>query len=53
VRELTADLFISLDGFASGTDEPAYFGYFGQDLGNWVREHLDEPSGHIDGTSDV
>jgi dihydrofolate reductase len=42
VRELIADLFISLDGFASGTDEAAYFGYFGQDLGNWVREHLDE-----------
>src|SRR5215471_17666189 len=42
VRELIADLFISLDGFASGTDEAAYFGYFGRDLGNWVREHLDE-----------
>lgn len=42
MRELIADLFVSLDGFASGTDEPAYFGYFGQDLANWVREHLDE-----------
>ena len=42
MRELIADLFISLDGFASGTDEAAYFGYFGQDLGNWVQEHLDE-----------
>ena len=42
MRELIADLFISLDGFASGTDEAAYFGYFGQDLSNWVREHLDE-----------
>ena len=42
MRELIADLFISLDGFASGTDDAAYFGYFGQDLGNWVREHLDE-----------
>ena len=35
-------LFISLDGCASGTNEAAYFGYFGHDLGNWVREHLDE-----------
>lgn len=43
MRELIADLFISLDGFASGTDEAAYFGYFGQDLGNWVSEHLNEP----------
>jgi len=43
MRELTADLFISLDGFASGVDQPAYFGYFGPDLGNWVRDHLDQP----------
>jgi len=43
MRELTADLFISLDGFASGVNQPPYFGYFGQDLGRWVREHLDQP----------
>jgi dihydrofolate reductase len=43
VRELTADLFVSLDGFASGVDEPAYFGYFGSDLGNWIGQHLDKP----------
>ncbi len=42
MRALIADLFISLDGFASGTNEAAYFGYFGHDLGNWVREQLDE-----------
>jgi hypothetical protein len=35
--ELTADLFISLDGFASGVDRPPYFGYFGPDLESWVR----------------
>lgn len=43
MRELIADLFISLDGFASGTNEAAYFGYFGHDLASWVREQLDEP----------
>lgn len=43
MRELTADLFISLDGFASGVNQPPYFGYFGQDLGKWVREHLEQP----------
>ena len=43
MRELIADLFISLDGFASGVDQPAYFGYFGQELGGWVRDHLAEP----------
>ena len=43
MRELTADLFISLDGFASGVDQAPYFGYFGRELGNWVRDHLDQP----------
>jgi dihydrofolate reductase len=43
MRELCADLFISLDGFASGTNEAAYFGYFGPDLGNWIQQHLNEP----------
>ena len=43
MRQLTADLFISLDAFASGVDQPPYFGYFGPDLGKWVREHLDQP----------
>ena len=43
MRELTADLFISLDGFASGVDQPAYFGYHGPDLADWVRRHLAEP----------
>jgi dihydrofolate reductase len=42
-RELTADLFISLDGFASGVDQPPYFGYFGPDLEVWVHRHLNEP----------
>src|SRR5208283_3091170 len=43
MRELTADLFISLDGFAAGMDQPPYFGYYGPELGRWVRDHLDEP----------
>jgi dihydrofolate reductase len=42
MRELIADLFISLDGFASGANEAAYFGYYGSELANWVREQLDE-----------
>jgi dihydrofolate reductase len=43
MRELTADLFMSLDGFASGVNQAAYFGYFGQNLGSWVRDHLEQP----------
>jgi hypothetical protein len=43
MRELTADLFISLDGFASGVNQPAFFGYFGQEFEKWVRDHLNQP----------
>jgi len=43
MREVISDLFISLDGFASGVDQPPYFGYFGPDLDSWVREHLAPP----------
>ena len=43
MRELTADLFTSLDGFASGANEAAFFGYFGKELGKWVSDHLQGP----------
>ena len=43
MKELTADLFISLDGFASGVNEPPFFGYFGDDLSAWIKENLDKP----------
>lgn len=43
MRELTADLFISLDGFASGMHEPPLFGYHGEDLIAWIRKNLEEP----------
>ena len=43
MKELTADLFVSLDGFASGVNEPPFFGYFGDDLSAWIKENLDKP----------
>lgn len=43
MRELTADLFVTLDGFASGVDVGPYFGYFGPELDSWVRTALDQP----------
>jgi dihydrofolate reductase len=43
VRELTADLFVSMDGFASGVNEPPFFGYFGDDLSVWIKENLEKP----------
>ena len=41
--QLTADLFITLDGYASGEGAPAYFGYPGPELERWVDEHLAMP----------
>lgn len=43
MRELMADLFISLDGFASGVKEAAFFGHSGPELANWVSEHANQP----------
>jgi hypothetical protein len=43
MRELTADLFITLDGFAAGVDVGPYFGYFGPELESWVRSAPDQP----------
>ena len=37
MRELIADLFISLDGFAAGADEGPFFGYDAPELSAWVR----------------
>jgi dihydrofolate reductase len=43
VRELVADLFVSLDGFASGANEQPFFGYFGDELGAWIQQELALP----------
>jgi len=32
-----------MDGFASGVNEPPFFGYFGDDLSAWIKEKLEEP----------
>jgi dihydrofolate reductase len=42
MAELTADLFISLDGFAQGVESGPYFGYAGPELEGWVRDQLDQ-----------
>jgi hypothetical protein len=42
-RELTVDLFVTLDGFAYGTESPAYFGYLGPDLQRWIDGELARP----------
>lgn len=43
MRELTVDLFITLDGFAYGEGSPAYFGYHGPDLARWIDDQMALP----------
>jgi dihydrofolate reductase len=43
MRDLTADLFVSLDGYAKGEHAGPYFDMYGPDLGRWIDEHLAEP----------
>ena len=41
--QLNVDLFITLDGYASGEGAPAYFGYLGPDLERWIDDNLAGP----------
>lgn len=41
MRDLTADLFLSLDGYAGARGYGAYFGYGGPELDGWVRSNFD------------
>lgn len=43
MRELIADLFTTLDGYAFGEGAPAYFGYLGPDLERWIDDNLATP----------
>jgi hypothetical protein len=43
MSELTADLFVSLDGYASAVDVGPYFGYGGPELDTWIHSELDKP----------
>ena len=43
MRQLTADLFITLDGVAAADEAPAYFGYPGPELDRWVHDEAKKP----------
>jgi dihydrofolate reductase len=43
MAELTADLILSLDGFAGGVDTAAFFGFSGPELEGWVSDALGRP----------
>jgi dihydrofolate reductase len=40
---LTVDMFVSVDGWASGATSPGYFGYFGPELEAWITTELALP----------
>jgi dihydrofolate reductase len=42
-RSLTADLFITLDGYAKGDRSPAYFGMLGPELKQWIEREIEQP----------
>ncbi|HET6296117.1 MAG TPA: dihydrofolate reductase family protein [Kribbella sp.] len=43
MRQLTVDLFITVDGWARGTNSAAYFGYDGPELQAWIDEQSADP----------
>jgi dihydrofolate reductase len=43
MTELTADLFVTLDGFAAAEDAGPFFGYSGPELDRWIHDRLAEP----------
>lgn len=45
MRELTVDMFVSLDGFTAGADggQDCFRPYFGPEFGGYVQRVLDEP----------
>jgi dihydrofolate reductase len=43
MRELTVDLFVTVDGWAKGSRSPAFFGYGGPGLQAWIDEQTANP----------
>jgi dihydrofolate reductase len=43
VRELIADMYVSLDGHAYGEGAPAYFGHLGPDLERRIDDKVAAP----------
>ncbi len=43
MREIIAELFVSLDNYAKGSESPAYFGFDGPGLQNWINAKASRP----------
>ena len=51
MRSLTADLFLTVDGFARGEHSPAFFGYDGPDLTSWIGQQMSTPHAIVMGAN--
>src|ERR687893_605978 len=46
---LSADMFLSVDGYASGSLSPGYFGFAGPDLERWISDEMNRPHWQVMG----
>lgn len=49
VPEVVSELIISIDGFARGLQSPAYYGFYGEEFGNWINSKNSRPHRNIIG----
>jgi hypothetical protein len=43
MTELVCELIVTLDGFARGQRSPAYYGYWGPNLDDWIKTNTAVP----------
>lgn len=41
--EVVSELIISIDGYARGLQSPAYYGFYGEEFGNWIKAKNNKP----------
>lgn len=49
MTELVAELIVTVDGFAKGTNSPPYYGYDGPEFSRWLTETSDQPHRNLMG----
>lgn len=43
MAEVVSELIISIDGYARGLQSPAYYGFYGEEFGNWIKAKNNRP----------
>ncbi len=47
--KIVSELIISIDGYARGLQSPAYYGFYGEEFGNWIESKNSKPHRNIMG----